>query len=591
MSGFEVVGLILGLYPVIVDAVDYCRRVRSGEIIHDLLEEVRAEKVIFCNWIQHLCVSQLSGTDLQGILDKNSEIFGLWENDGFLTSLMASRDTEATKSIAATLIDIHAELQHIHQYLERINPVPVDMRAVVKAKITALRSSLDSSGLKRRVRRIHHLNERLRRVIDSAPERKYPQGHLPVPTLTTASCATFATGVFRAVESHFRCCCQRAHATRLQIPMIKHLEHQNTLARRPPLQLLFSVNDDTSSVKYDSAQSLSVSMSNLSFSGETSVSSLKSQNTDNEHSQGDYPLSSVQSNHSLTSSVTLVFSPKCYSVSVTECEVGSGDEIVDICSSIRSLEQESDILLKRQSLGYLRATDDVGYELQSPKPIVEGDSRCILSLEDLFSGDHIKLARRHRIHLALQLAWGVTQLLQTPWIDANWTWSDFSAITNRQQGLIDDSLFITKQFQSLGGSDILSAPGGRMAPQSLRILLPEPVLARLGYALIELASGKRLAGLQEPSGPTSPDRDVQDFLTARHLLDTGFVVDQECQAYSNVVHACLYQEVKREGGYGAKKLKSQDPSFERDMTRAIVQPLYHLCSSSWGGPLVAVTAF
>ncbi|KIY02877.1 uncharacterized protein Z520_01342 [Fonsecaea multimorphosa CBS 102226] len=591
MSGFEVVGLILGLYPLVVDAVDYCRRFRSGEVIHDLLEEVRAEKVIFCNWIQHLCISQLSGTDLQGILDNNSETFGLWKNDGFLTSLMASRDMESTRSIAATLIDIHAELQHIHQYLERIKPGRVDRMANLKAQILALGSGLDSSGLKRRVRKIHQLNERLRRVMDSSPERRYPQGPLPVPTLTSASCSTFATGVFRAVESHFRCSCQRSHPTKLQLPLIRQQEHQNAPARRAGLQLLFSVNDDASSVKYDSAQSISATISNVSLSGETSVSSLKSQPTENEHSQGDYPLSSVRSNNSLNSSVTLVFSPKCYSVSVIECEGGRGDEITDLCSSFRSLEQESDSLLKRPSLGYLRAPDDVSYELRSPKPITEGDSRCILSLEDLFSGDHTKLARRHRLGLALRLACGITQLLQTPWIRANWTWGDFSVMTDRQQGLIDDSLFVTKQFQSFGGPHQPSVPSGKTASQYLGIALPEPILARLGYALIELASGKRLASLQDSNGPTSSDRDLQDLLLARHLLDTGFVVDHECQAYSNVVHACLYQMVKGAGGFGAKKLKSQDPSFERDMTRAIVQPLYNLCSNSWGGPLVAVTAF
>ena len=122
MSGFEVIGLILSLYPVIVDAVVLCKKVRSGEIIHDLLEEVRVEKVIFCGWIQHLCVTQISGTNVNGIVNPASEAFALWQQSSFLNSLLAAHARESADSIIATLKTIHVELQHVHQELENINP-------------------------------------------------------------------------------------------------------------------------------------------------------------------------------------------------------------------------------------------------------------------------------------------------------------------------------------------------------------------------------------------------------------------------------------------------------------------------------------
>jgi hypothetical protein len=122
MSGFEVVGLILALYPVVVDAVVYCKKVRSGEIINDLLEEVRAEKVIFCGWIQTLCVTQISGTDVNGIVNPASDVFALWQQSSFLNNLLAAHAAEAIASIVATLTSIHAELEHVLQELDKINP-------------------------------------------------------------------------------------------------------------------------------------------------------------------------------------------------------------------------------------------------------------------------------------------------------------------------------------------------------------------------------------------------------------------------------------------------------------------------------------
>jgi hypothetical protein len=125
MSGFEVVGTILALYPLVVDAVVYCKKVRSGEIIHDLLEEVRAEKVIFCGSIQHLCLSQVSGTDVVGVIDPKSEAFALWQQSRFLNSLLTAHAADATASILDTLNSIHLELKHIQQELDRINPSAV----------------------------------------------------------------------------------------------------------------------------------------------------------------------------------------------------------------------------------------------------------------------------------------------------------------------------------------------------------------------------------------------------------------------------------------------------------------------------------
>ena len=128
MSGFEVVGLILALYPVVIDAVQYCKKVRSGEIIRDIFEDVRTERIIFCNYIQQLCISKVASSSVQGITDPESNSFRLWKEETFLADMLASRDREAVVSILQTLKGIYDELLHVHQDLAQINPSGVSLK-------------------------------------------------------------------------------------------------------------------------------------------------------------------------------------------------------------------------------------------------------------------------------------------------------------------------------------------------------------------------------------------------------------------------------------------------------------------------------
>jgi hypothetical protein len=79
MSGIEIVGVILGLYPLLVDAIVFCRKVRNGEAINNLLADIQAERVIFCNWAEHLCNTRLADANLKEILDPKTKTFELWK--------------------------------------------------------------------------------------------------------------------------------------------------------------------------------------------------------------------------------------------------------------------------------------------------------------------------------------------------------------------------------------------------------------------------------------------------------------------------------------------------------------------------------
>lgn len=149
-------------------------------------------------------------------------------------------------------------------------------------------------------------------------------------------------------------------------------------------------------------------------------------------------------------------------------------------------------------------------------------------------------------------------------------------------------LCITRRFyshESLKSSN----PGSSPPSKFWRIIRDkDPLLVRLGFALIELAFGRRLADLvcllktgADVEEPTEEwRRDLQDWETANDLVEQNLVRDEVSHAYQSIVAACLEGKVLDDTGM--KPLRSGTPSFEDDAEKYVVGPLREYNSSNWG---------
>lgn len=108
----------------------------------------------------------------------------------------------------------------------------------------------------------------------------------------------------------------------------------------------------------------------------------------------------------------------------------------------------------------------------------------------------------------------------------------------------------------------------------------EPELTRLGFALIELALGKRLAELRKECIDHVYDQDMLDLKTAKDMVDTGILVEEAGQCYNDVVKVCLEHQVIVSSG--VKGLNSKHVDFQLDLERYVVDPIRDLYITSWG---------
>ncbi len=143
----------------------------------------------------------------------------------------------------------------------------------------------------------------------------------------------------------------------------------------------------------------------------------------------------------------------------------------------------------------------------------------------------------------------------------------------------DPQLFITQRFYSKLNPSANSPDRDRMI-SAFWECIGEPILTRLGFALIELALGKRLADMRDPATSSSVDPDILDMRTAGRLLQSGQVERQEGQLYEDVVRACLKHQFVSKSV--VRDLDSEKPNFQDNVKECILAPLHTIWIESWG---------
>jgi hypothetical protein len=187
------------------------------------------------------------------------------------------------------------------------------------------------------------------------------------------------------------------------------------------------------------------------------------------------------------------------------------------------------------------------------------------------------------MELALSLSSSFAIFYPTPWIDKAWTWRNFSLMRWEST----NQLCISKRFWS-----VVEAPRhtNKIMPSKFWKVMrhKNQTLIRLGFALTELALGKRLPdiraerrGKEEALEPQSDwMEDLNDFETAMDLVDKGIIRQETGESYHGVVTACLHCEVFDNDRMRA--LGSESSLFAEDFEEFVVAPLRNYLWNTWG---------
>lgn len=114
MSGFEVVGVILGAYPLLITAVEVYNETRSGKGAQRLVRNLKTEEAIFNNFVHHLLAPPvISEAELTRLTKSAGPDVDLWKD----AALQSKLEVRLGHENACIVVDILHEINELLRVL------------------------------------------------------------------------------------------------------------------------------------------------------------------------------------------------------------------------------------------------------------------------------------------------------------------------------------------------------------------------------------------------------------------------------------------------------------------------------------------
>ncbi|KAK0732234.1 hypothetical protein B0H67DRAFT_640528 [Lasiosphaeris hirsuta] len=489
MSGIEVLGVVLGLIPVVARlAKQYEMMSGSG----DLSRNIRVEDAMYDQTCRGLLRSAVSAEELRRLTPSRGHIDqGLWESPELRQKLLDRLGLVKMKLTLELLTEMRALLQRM------------------KADLTNLcrGTAVSNPGMRERLGKIQELNENLRKVLDEAPcmatyhdYRLGDPGPLPLQPTMTGHSDQGARQFFEAVRGTYTCTCQTGH------------------------------------------------LIGVGCRCETCSQPFTEKTTIHTTNEWNYCLS-LPTDPGTPGGVSVLLETVPHRNTMAT-------QIRDICSFVRnaSAVAKGEILI---------GTPDGAMTYRMRTIEASGtDVRGVQNFAQIIQAG--ELSTKEKLELALRLSLAVDRLYGTPWIDGSWTWNDVIYAK-------PPAVFILREVHSATyEADRASLAVGKPQPSSID---GEPVLTKLGLALIELALGKPIQKTKQYNSDEL-GQDFANIIAAKTLLTNGTIRGEWGAAYERVVNVCIRRiYIDPEGN--ARGPLSNHESFIPGFRDAIITPLFH----------------
>ncbi|TEA13368.1 hypothetical protein C8034_v004995 [Colletotrichum sidae] len=601
MSGIEAVGLVFGLWPIVASLAKGYRATKGGEEWAVFSNDLRIQETVYRGCVRRLFQDNEEFADESQDLD-----FASWKSSARRQHLTKRIGADNFAALESVLDRIERLLKGLEKDLVKDDAPEKAPQAAPRARTTRVRSVL-------RQMKMNHPDSSYQRTFAKLKEEN--RTLLGLASLLSDSRATASPGratrgsrrasnprrqrragpgyindLSRAIEESYRCCCSEGHEANFWVSV------------DDSFQILFIIDDPERSMSDFSLQSRPTMETDISIIGAVEEAIQESPTEDSAISFGDVPVqtrprsstqyevrtcwssprsSSLGTKNQERRAVPLLFYP-----TPTAPQDRSG-EIDDMCHLVRDLMQGAPASQSlRSSVGMLGRGNQYFTARQASGVNTTMTSPSVVRLDDKLdpTGDWM-LPLQKRIDIAHKLAFAIVQFRSTAWIGKWWTWRDFSVKDDdsRDMALFATRTIFPRQILELGPPEVLSKLWG--------FIPGEPLLVRLGFALVELALGKRLSQLREEHGHSSEHaghfgedcQDLMDYGLAMKLVDQNLIQGATSLAYQDVVTACLKCQVLHENG--AISLTTEAGSFQDDVERFIVEPLYEYFERDWGRPM------
>ncbi|KAL8915649.1 MAG: hypothetical protein Q9172_006803 [Xanthocarpia lactea] len=462
MSGIEVAGLILGLFPVVVSAVDNCER--SFGILADW-RHFRREFAEFSNRLrgQQIILRQHIEVALRSITDSEAQLAAMMDEPGGPTWQMSVLATRLKVKLSGagefhtycfTLNTVHAQLKKLNERLEvhsSIDKATVGTSKInIQKEFRKLQFCFQKKKLLEQVSIIGDQIDILGKILGNAEVLESARR-----TRQSTMAQVFeqvrkqASSLHRAINRAWTCSCSEKHPFELLLTRKKQRGKNKSAEQKMDRKLCvafpFREHDGVSLSHHQSQNTFPhqlVPLTGMRHSWCTTETTMVLDLADGEQScPGSRPdLERSCSETSTVSDTTLVRVGSENHPRKTS-EVSTETLIEDLCQKIKTWENSDPFL------GYL--PDGLGahhglHVVQDLGEMARGIRR-IISLRDILggtSGDITQMSRGARMSVALTISYALLELHSSPWLQDKWDKSDIYFWVEEQGNVIAEHPFL-----------------------------------------------------------------------------------------------------------------------------------------------------
>ncbi|KAF2147511.1 uncharacterized protein K452DRAFT_8329 [Aplosporella prunicola CBS 121167] len=544
MSGFEVIGVLLGAWPLLVQGlISYKERadmlLKHEETMNGFIWKLRVEHTVFRSSCERLIDGLAEDADLEGLLtNPNVEA---WKN-----SLRQGLDKKLKSRLGHSLEDCWEALFRLAINIEKLMTL-----AGLGEQDKSIRDSLSKYQKKskrreemwrklkdcisydkqnRLLKEIEGDNGRLGRLLPITLGQEFDKASRPrkADIRRCEYIRRSAKSLYCALCSGWLCQCQHAHSAHLR------LEDNISKAERPRFRIAFSYGlNPTGSIP----------------------TSWTWQETEVEEGE-DEPTPSL-----------VPFRPTV----ALQTSASTNQEIFCLCSA---LKKNKNLNTASSCLGYISGTQRKHYvhlARSSPSACTYGKpvslheilSTSSNSSSNISSPTSHSISFHDKLGLAVLLASSLLQFQSSSpsWIEPQWTSQDVQFIPNASNTLLDKCAYISKTFLTPKKA-AQTCPIVSDGISSRKLFIRSEAVFALGTTLVELAIEATLGSVQ--TDHERAQSDISDLYTALRLAKETEQVN--VPKWNAVVKRCLRCEFQASPDF-------ENKAFRREFHDSIVAPL------------------
>ncbi|KAI1413448.1 hypothetical protein F5Y13DRAFT_29788 [Hypoxylon sp. FL1857] len=582
MSGFEVAGVVLGAFPLAIEALEKYREVskRVGLFYKIRVEYIKCEhnlkfhRASFSGHLRRLLLPLIE--DDNKIKDLLSNPGGNFWKDQETIDLLQHRLGEESYGLFVDCIEgvnevmgkLNSELvldsttlQESLRKPKPLSPGPRLKESATKAnmqfQLYKLKFSNGESVRTSLFKELEHYDAQLTRLLDmNDKETELAQKR----TSTTSSSSTdtalcnfwvHANALFKALTSAWTCCCQDKHLAELLL--------QHRTSKKKEFSMLF-VKHNSSRWHIQKALITERNDNNVVQTTPISKPVIANVTIHQPHHRTNIPIRPALRARNPNSPQTPRSQTRVnHTIALPVTQPDNDNPILSLCSS---LDQVSD-----DYCGYLTEEDCRYYVYRVSQQQTENfDS---VTIDQILRREvSPPPSRRQRYALSFILASSFLQLLNTPWLPESWRKSDIVFISDEK----NPSVFLLDQPHLKRDFIIPAAPQGEQKPAALPVIASNSnrstktfrSLELLGIVLLELCFGRLLEDQdcrkRWPSGDDEMQKYAFDFVAARQWNDE--VNEEAGPDFDEAIRWCF------EG-----HRNTPPENWRQEMLRHVVQPI------------------